>query len=56
MSQILFRFTGAVLLASLLGTPAQAQQRPQIETTKVDGTDNVYVFRNGNRSDRLRPA
>jgi hypothetical protein len=48
MSQILFRFTGAVLLASLLGTPAQAQQRPQIETTKVDGTDNVYVFRNGN--------
>src|SRR4051812_9970619 len=29
--------------------PAQAQQpqRPQIETTKVDGTDNVYIFRNG---------
>ena len=25
-------------------TPA----RPQIATTKVDGTDNVYVFRNGN--------
>ena len=24
------------------------QQRPQIETTKVDGTDNVYIFRNGN--------
>ena len=22
--------------------------RPQIQTTKVDGTDNVYVFRNGN--------
>src|SRR5262249_47522051 len=21
---------------------------PQIETTKVDGTDNVYIFRNGN--------
>ena len=28
--------------------PAQAQQRPQIETNKVDGTDNVYIFRNGN--------
>jgi glyoxylase-like metal-dependent hydrolase (beta-lactamase superfamily II) len=30
--------------------PAQAAQpaRPQIETKKVDGTDNVYIFRNGN--------
>jgi glyoxylase-like metal-dependent hydrolase (beta-lactamase superfamily II) len=28
-------------------TPA-APPRPQIETKKVDGTDNVYVFRNGN--------
>jgi glyoxylase-like metal-dependent hydrolase (beta-lactamase superfamily II) len=27
---------------------AQAAQPPQIATTKVDGTDNVYVFRNGN--------
>lgn len=28
---------------------ASAQgNRPQIETTKVEGTDNVYVFRNGN--------
>jgi glyoxylase-like metal-dependent hydrolase (beta-lactamase superfamily II) len=30
---------------------AQAQEkakRPQIETKKVDGTDNVYIFRNGN--------
>lgn len=27
----------------------QAQQaRPQIQTTKVEGTDNVYIFRNGN--------
>ena len=25
-----------------------APQRPQIETRKVDGTDNVYIFRNGN--------
>jgi glyoxylase-like metal-dependent hydrolase (beta-lactamase superfamily II) len=27
---------------------APAPQRPQIETKKVDGTDNVYIFRNGN--------
>ena len=46
---------GAALLATVLGQPAQAQapapaqaQRPQIETKKVDGTDNVYIFRNGN--------
>jgi len=40
---------GAALLAVTLGMPAQAQPaRPQIETKKVDGTDNVYVFRNGN--------
>ena len=40
----------AAVLASLalLGA-AQAQQpaRPQIQTTKVEGTDGVYVFRNG---------
>jgi glyoxylase-like metal-dependent hydrolase (beta-lactamase superfamily II) len=28
--------------------PSPAPQRPQIETRKVDGTDNVYIFRNGN--------
>jgi glyoxylase-like metal-dependent hydrolase (beta-lactamase superfamily II) len=28
--------------------PAGAPQRPQIATTKVDGTDGVYIFRNGN--------
>src|SRR5882672_1138214 len=27
---------------------AQAPQRPQLQTTKVEGTDNVYIFRNGN--------
>jgi glyoxylase-like metal-dependent hydrolase (beta-lactamase superfamily II) len=31
------------------GQPAApAAQRPQIATTKVDGTNNVYIFRNGN--------
>jgi glyoxylase-like metal-dependent hydrolase (beta-lactamase superfamily II) len=50
----------AALLAGLAGPawsqtqpapaqPAPAQPaRPQIETKKVDGTDNVYIFRNGN--------
>jgi hypothetical protein len=27
---------------------AQVPARPQIATTKVEGTDGVYVFRNGN--------
>ena len=50
MSRVLFMPAGAVLLAIALGMPAQAQQqqRPPQETTKVDGTDNVYIFRNGN--------
>ena len=39
----------ALVAAGLLTAPAAAQgQRPQIEATKVDGTDNVYIFRNGN--------
>ena len=46
---------GAVLMITpaVAQTPAPAQApaapaRPQIEATKVEGTDNVYVFRNGN--------
>jgi len=35
------------LLTTLLGGPGHAQQ-PTFATTKVDGTDNVYVFRYGN--------
>lgn len=40
----------SVLAAVAFAAPTQAQQpqRPQIQTTKVDGTDNVYIFRNGN--------
>ena len=30
------------------GQPAAAAQPPAVETTKVEGTDNVYTFRNGN--------
>ena len=41
------------ILAVLFALPAAAQApaapaRPQIQTTKVDGTDGVYIFRNGN--------
>ena len=41
-------FIAAVATLSLLGV-AQAQQlaRPQIQTTTVEGTDGVYIFRNG---------
>jgi glyoxylase-like metal-dependent hydrolase (beta-lactamase superfamily II) len=47
------RFTLALLAAAGLAmiaapTMAQQPQRPQIEATKVEGTDNVYIFRNGN--------
>jgi hypothetical protein len=37
----------ALIAAGLSVAQAQAP-RPQIETKKVDGTDNVYIFRNGN--------
>lgn len=38
------------LLSAQVGSQGQpaAAQAPQIATTKVDGTDNVYTFRNGN--------
>src|SRR3954447_12420841 len=38
----------AALAVSAFAMPAAAQQqRPQIETKKVDGTEGVYIFRNG---------
>lgn len=42
-------FGAALLFTSFIGT-AQTQQtaRPPYATTKVEGTDNVYIFRNGN--------
>ena len=41
MKQILLFVLAAAALA------AQAQQRPLYQTTKVEGTDGVYIFRNG---------
>src|SRR5215470_647572 len=39
----------AALTAAVLATPAltQQQQQPPFATTKVEGTDGVYIFRNG---------
>jgi glyoxylase-like metal-dependent hydrolase (beta-lactamase superfamily II) len=50
MTRLFLSFMGAALAALSLGFAAQAQQaeRPPFATTKVDGTDNVYIFRNGN--------
>ena len=51
MSRLILAFAHAALLLAL-AAGAQAQQPapkpPQIETTKVPGTENVYIFRNGN--------
>jgi glyoxylase-like metal-dependent hydrolase (beta-lactamase superfamily II) len=55
MSRISYLIAGAALAAAMLGGTAHAQQpaakpaRPTVETTKVDGTENVYIFRYGNR-------
>jgi glyoxylase-like metal-dependent hydrolase (beta-lactamase superfamily II) len=38
----------ALLALAVLPAQAQQPQRPPIETTKVEGTENVYIFRNGN--------
>jgi glyoxylase-like metal-dependent hydrolase (beta-lactamase superfamily II) len=47
MSRIVFSGIAAALLAVFATTPvfAQTAQRPVFATTKVDGTDNVYIFR-----------
>ena len=38
----------AATIAAAVSVPALAQNRPAIETTKIEGTDNVYIFRNVN--------
>ena len=37
----------AFALSIALPVLAQAPARPQIQTYKVEGTDGVYIFRNG---------
>src|SRR5437899_7955413 len=49
MSRLSYALTAGELVAACLGAAAWAQQpAPPFATTKVEGTDNVYVFRYGN--------
>ena len=50
MSRRTYAILAALLAAVALGVVAHAQQPapPAFATTKVDDTDGVYVFRNGN--------
>jgi glyoxylase-like metal-dependent hydrolase (beta-lactamase superfamily II) len=50
MSQLSHAIVGGALAAACLAVAAHAQQAspPPFATTKVDGTDNVYIFRYGN--------
>jgi glyoxylase-like metal-dependent hydrolase (beta-lactamase superfamily II) len=41
-------FLSGIALLTAFHAFAQAPARPPIETTKVEGTENVYIFRNGN--------
>ena len=47
MNRIVFAMLAALISSSASYVQAQAPARPQIQTTKVDGTDGVYIFRNG---------
>jgi len=49
VSSLALRLVSYALAVLAVAGAVQAQQpaRPQIQTTKVDGTDGVYVFRNG---------
>ena len=49
MSRLWYAIAAVALTAASLGVAAHAQQPtpPPFATTKVDGTDNVYVFRYG---------
>src|SRR5258706_9624296 len=50
MTRLSYAIAAGVLAATCLGVVAYAQQPapPPFATTKVDGTDNVYIFRYGN--------
>ena len=37
-----------LFILAIISAAAQAQQRPLYQTTKVEGTDGVYIFRYGN--------
>ena len=47
MSRIVYVIACGALAVAILSGLAQGQQAPPFATTKVDGTDNVYIFRYG---------
>src|SRR4051794_10143903 len=47
MSRVGLALLSVIALPALALPAAAQQQRPQIETKKVDGTEGVYIFRNG---------
>ena len=47
MSRVALALLAAVAATAFTVPAAAQQQRPQIETKKVDGTEGVYIFRNG---------
>src|SRR5437867_9508027 len=48
MKRIFLAALACGLAAAASAAWSQAPARPQIATTKVDGTEGVYIFRNGN--------
>ena len=48
MSRVHLLAIAALVAAGFTPALAQQAQRPPIEATKIEGTDNVYIFRNGN--------
>src|SRR5258706_5841270 len=48
MKRIFLAVLACGLAAAASAAWSQAPARPQIATTKVDGTEGVYIFRNGN--------
>src|SRR5437588_2216701 len=48
MSRVGLALLAAIALPAFAAPALAQQQRPQIETKKVDGTEGVYIFRNGN--------
>ena len=47
VAAFLMAFAGVAMAQQPAAQPAQPSARPQFQTTKVDGTDNVYIYRFG---------
>ena len=47
LRKLIVFISAMALLAGMAQTHAQQPERPPMATTKVEGTENVYIFRNG---------